>query len=138
MIYITLEQYSMGRDVMFPHEWAIAKPNAIALLALVNAFLMEIAPPFPIVVSSGFRPEALNNVIPSASKTSLHMLGKAVDIEDVHSTFKYFFTPVTNPAHAELLRKHGLFMEHPQFTPDWVHLDCGNRLDRATRTFRPA
>ncbi len=153
MAEITLKDYTTNQGVdraaEFPVEWALAETNAIILLAKVNSFLDDVEKLLGIVlkreVSSGFRPEAVNATTTGASKTSLHMRGKAVDIRDDERIFKNAFQPLFNPEHAQLLRSHGLFMEHPDYTKrkikgkiyEWFHLDDGDRVDRPTRTFVP-
>lgn len=137
MSFITLEQYAMGRDKLYPAEWLIAEPNAVDLLVRVNAFLIQIDWPRGIVVTSGFRPRAINKTVTGAAKSSFHQIGKAVDIADADHIFRNYFNPLENEKHAEILRLHGLFLEHPAYTATWLHFDCGDRADRPTRTFRP-
>lgn len=127
----------MGRDVDFPEEWKIARPNALILIPKVNEILDILGFTGPRVVSSGFRPSAINQKIPNAAKNSLHMIGKAIDIADPDGELKKLLTPITNKDHADLLRRFGVFMEHPDYTPTWVHLDIGQRVDRPSRVFIP-
>jgi hypothetical protein len=142
MIRITLEQYAMGRAVGFQGEWLKAEENAKDLLLRVNSLLEHIGWQEPVVVSSGFRPASINRVTKGAAKGSLHQIGKAIDILDPRNIFRDTFNPLMNKDHAQLLRKYGLFMEHPDYTQNengkWIHLDIGDRVDRPTRTFIPA
>lgn len=137
MKVITLEEYAMGRDEEYKDEWALAEPNAIVLLDRVNGFLQELNFPFDLKVSSGFRPSVINAALAHAAKHSLHIDGKAIDLSDHRGQFKDLFNPRRDIEAANLLRKYGLFMEHPAYTPGWVHLDIGSRPDRPTRVFRP-
>ena len=133
---ITLEQYAMGRDVQFPEEWALAKPSAIMLLDRVNAVLALKFPNMLIEVASGFRPYAINQATPGASKYSHHITGKAIDLKDRDGRLKKILNPLENPADAELLRSLELFMEDPLKTKTWLHLDMGIRPDRPSRIFK--
>jgi uncharacterized protein YcbK (DUF882 family) len=84
------------------------------------------------VVSSGFRPSSINGKIKGAAKKSLHMLGKAIDLADVDG--KLYKAISSKP---ELLKKYGLWLEHKDDTPTWVHLDMSSlRTDREVRIFR--
>ncbi len=83
-------------------------------------------------VSSGFRPSKVNANIKGAAKGSAHMSGKAVDFVDADGKLKALVG--NNP---ELLRELGLFMEHPDNTPTWLHLDYVARIDRPNRIFKP-
>jgi hypothetical protein len=136
--YITLDAYVMGRHKDYEEEWKEAYPKAVELLGKVNALLTEINWPGHVTVSSGFRPAAINRRIRGAAKHSLHRWGMAVDIADPHDVFKEMFKPLTDKQDSGLLRKYGLFMEHPDHTKGWVHLDMGFRLDRPTRVFVPS
>lgn len=107
------------------------KENATTLLEQVILLLeeLEIA---KVKVSSGFRPSAVNAATPGSAKRSLHMTGKAVDLYDpTHSLYDLI------ESKPDLLKKHGLWMEHKDSAPTWVHLDIGTRLDRPIRIFRP-
>src|SRR5205809_1086127 len=97
---------------------------------LINAFLEELFPGVDFDMSSGWRPQQINIKVDGAAKNSLHMLAKAGDLHDREQFLKKNLLPLTNPAHAELLRKYSLFMEHPDYTPTWCHLDWGLRVDR--------
>jgi hypothetical protein len=85
-----------------------------------------------IKISSGFRPSNVNAQIKNAAKKSLHMTGLAVDIEDNGELAK---TIMSKP---ELLAKYKLWLEYPDFTNGWCHLDLSvSRADRAVRVFNP-
>jgi uncharacterized protein YcbK (DUF882 family) len=130
---ITLEAYAMGRDKLYPNDWTDeVKNNAIRLLGIVNEFLNELGIK-EAIVSSGFRPPAINNITTNAAKKSYHMTGLAVDIKD-NSKKDLANLVASRP---DLLRKHGLWMEDKNHTNDWVHLDIGSRTDRPSRVFLP-
>lgn len=107
------------------------KANIKVLLNDVNAFLKEIGVENAIV-SSGFRPSAVNGTIPGAAKKSLHLQGLAIDIKDVDGS-------IAKKAQAkpDIMRKYGIFLENPSFTKGWCHLDKGRRSDRPSRIFNP-
>ena len=84
------------------------------------------------VVSSGFRPTKVNAGIPNAAKSSGHTRGLAVDFADKDGILK-----AKVAKYPEILRELGLFMEHPDATLTWMHLDYIKRSDRPDRLFRP-
>lgn len=107
------------------------RENIVDLVGRVNLLLTELqdAPR----VTSGFRPRKVNAGTKGAAPKSLHMSGKAVDLNDPVGSLK--FKIIMNP---QLLAKYGLWMEHYESTPGWCHLDTGNhRPDRPVRIFRP-
>lgn len=109
------------------------KNNAKVLLDLVNQFLIELGVnPDTLKISSGFRPSKINSSIPNASKKSLHMTGLAIDIEDTNNELDKLIQ-----SRPELLDKYGLWLEHPNSTPGWTHLDKGTRSARQIRIFYP-
>lgn len=85
-----------------------------------------------LVVSSGFRPSGVNAAIKGAAKASGHLRGLAVDFADSNGELK-----AKVRKHPEILRELELFMEHPDATPTWLHLDYIKRSDRPDRLFRP-
>lgn len=135
---ITLKEYAMGREEMAPQEWAAAVPNAEKLLKAVNALLSDLFPEHTFAVSSGFRPSMVNAKIKGAAKKSGHLTGHAIDIKDADGFLKKNLTPATNPDHADRLRALGLFLEDPNATPTWCHLDIKERKDRPSRIFKIA
>ena len=108
------------------------KSNACKLIVQVNAFLSELSWEGSVKVSSGFRPTAVNSTIKHAAKRSLHITGLAIDIADPDGTLDE-----TIKAKPELLEKFGLWLESPDHTPGWTHLDLGTRSARAIRIFLP-
>lgn len=132
-LIIKLDDYLAGRDEEFPKEYTLEIHfNARKLLRAVNALLADLDIAYA-RVSSGWRPPAVNKIIPDSAKKSYHTLGRAVDIRDAYTGN----LAAVIAAHPELLRKYGLFLEEPSRTPGWVHLDNGDRQDRASRVFLP-
>lgn len=129
---ITDKQYFMGRDILYKDALTPEIiQNVHILLPKVNALLADLGIT-DVQVSSGWRPPELNAVTPGASKKSLHMIGKAVDIYDPqHVLYDRIF------ADYNLLLDNGLWMEDKDSTPTWCHLDCGIRTARPVRIFKP-
>ena len=81
-----------------------------------------------IEVSSGWRPLSVNLSTPNAALSSKHMTGEAVDLkDDKDRSFARWCLRNTVPlchqeGRADLLQEIGLWMEQPQWTPTWVHL----------------
>lgn len=71
----------------------------------------------PMVVSSGYRPSAINSVTKGASKTSCHLTCEACDFEDTDRKLVQWCL-----RNMDLLERAGLYMESPINTPTWVHL----------------
>lgn len=112
---ITLEDYLKGRHVQYPDEYsAELEANAVQLLRRVNALLDDIGMLDGIRVSSGFRPREINAAAGGA-RHSKHITCQAIDIADP-------IPKIGRKITRELLRKHGLFMEHPSYTHGWIHL----------------
>jgi hypothetical protein len=134
---ITEQQYWMGRDKKYANELTDdIKRNATELMRRVNALLNDITVLTgmrfdDIVISSGWRPAAINANTKGAAKKSLHMTGRALDIADADHIL---YTLIMK--HVDLLHKHKLWMESMLSAPNWVHLDMSEaRVDRKIRTF---
>jgi hypothetical protein len=81
-------------------------------------------------LNSGWRPPAVNAAVPTASKTSLHMVGLAGDVHDENNRIDTF---LMTPAGQSLLIELGVWLEHPDSTPQWSHWQIvpphsGNRV----------
>lgn len=140
---ITIDMYftdyvtKKDRRKEYPDEFnADVLKNAQALLDKINAFLTEIGITSA-QVTSGWRPESVNNKVTNASKKSYHMLGMAVDILD-NKNQDLAKLVANSPV---LLKKYGLWMEDMKATKgkntNWCHIDCGTRSDRPSRVFIP-
>lgn len=110
--------------------------NAQKLLKQVNQLLNDLGIE-EAVVTSGWRPAILNATVKNAAKQSYHMTGNAVDILDNKNQDLGKLVQ----SRPDLLKKYNLWLENPQNTQghntNWMHLDCGNRLDRPGRQFNP-
>lgn len=78
------------------------------------------------LLTSGFRPKAVNDATPGAAKASLHMTGQACDIEDNDRELALF---CLDDLHR--LEAIGLWLENPRYTrvhrgngvwASWLHL----------------
>lgn len=129
---ITLTQYWMGRDKKHPPGNHI-RENATDLLHKVNALLDEAGAAgvkltrmdqvTGTLVSSGYRPSAINERTKNAAKRSTHLTGHAVDIQDDQNQSLARFCL----KNLDLLSRLGLWMEDPRWTfsdrgDHWVHL----------------
>lgn len=113
---ITLEDYLMGRDQAHPDAYTDdVRLNAEELLSRVNKLLLELGA-IKVKVSSGWRPEAINNTVGGAKKSN-HITGSAIDIYD---PMKMLARSILR--NKELLETLDLYMEEPGSTPGWVHL----------------
>lgn len=137
---ITLFDFFMGRDVAFrnlltPELRANAAKTVRAaqdLLVLAKGAGQVLHPNKDFgMVRSGWRPPAINAATTNASPTSHHMKCLAIDLEDNgHALAKWC------QANADtVLKDLGLYLEHPDFTPTWCHVQLvpprsGNRIFR--------
>ncbi len=82
------------------------------------------------VVSSGFRTRTSNKEVGGAP-SSAHLTGQAVDLEDKTGSLKRAILH-----DAGLLGRFDLYMEHPDSTPTWCHLQS-RKTASGSRIFRP-
>lgn len=129
---ITLQEYYMGRDLEYPEEFESSgvADNARFLLHQVNGLLKSLDIE-GVEVRSGWRPKDINAKVGGSSR-SYHLVGRAIDIADPLGGLGIILSQ--NP---EKLRAHQLWLEDPQKTKTWVHLDNGMRRDRESRIFLP-
>ena len=137
---ITLQQYWMGRDRRYGTELTPEiTGNAVVLLERVNQVLARAAEDHvqpaldngtSTVVASGWRPKSVNDATANGGKTSKHIIGCAIDLRDAVPDRPLARWCLRN---RKLLEEVGLWMEDPQWTPSWVHLQSippgsGNRV----------
>lgn len=125
---ITLKDYWMGRDKQFPADFTPeVRANGAITVDLVNALLAEaeadgVVPGVDSVtksaVGSGWRPPAVNAGVANAAKKSTHQTADACDVRD-NKDRGFARWCLRNLA---VLERIGLWMEDPQWTPTWVHL----------------
>lgn len=140
---ITLTEYFMGRDRTHERECSPEiRGNAALTVARVNLLLARaeadgVGPGVDEVtstaVASGWRPPAINSRTQNSATGSRHLVAKACDLQD---------TPGRELArwclrNLEALAEIGLWMEDPQWTPDWVHLQT-EPPGSGRRVYRPS
>jgi len=79
-------------------------------------------------IASGWRPKAVNAVVPNAAKFSRHMTCEAIDLADPDGDLDNWC--MNNTLN---LQRLGLFLEHPSMTKGWCHVQIiapksGNRV----------
>lgn len=120
--------YWMGRDASHPRDLTEdIRANAAELLGRVNLLLAwayndHVTPALDAStgthVASGWRPPAINDATAHAAKQSRHLTGEAIDLRD-NGTRDLARWCMNN---LDALEEIGLWMEDPQWTPTWVHL----------------
>lgn len=110
---ISMEEILMGR-AKFEELDPQLMLNGYALLKAVNLFRTEYG--IPMIVTSGYRPDAINKEAKGANN-SAHKLLEACDFKDEDG--KLFEFIKKDPA---ILDRCGLWMEDPRWTSNWVHL----------------
>jgi hypothetical protein len=118
---ITVEDYLMGRDKADPLDMLQAR-NMADLLSRVNHLLASIG--LETKVTSGYRPSRINKTVGGA-KMSTHTVCAGIDLADADGRLGLLLK--RNP---KLLNDHGLWLENPDHTPGWVHLDTKKRTNR--------
>lgn len=115
-IVITLSDYYMGRDLLYPDELDPEKcANARLTVSRANAMLACAG--LVRVVNSGWRPRQINARIPSASARSKHMSCQAIDLADDDGCLDRWCMD-----NLRVLARIGLWLEHPRATPGWCHV----------------
>lgn len=137
---ITLTDFLMGRREQYPLSYSPdIEREALRTIALVSQLLTEAQaagvtlernPRTGSLVSSGWRPPAVNASTPNAAVRSLHMTGRALDVYDPDGDLDEWL--MTDAGQAAL-KRIGLWLEHPAATKGWSHLQTvaprsGNRV----------
>lgn len=115
---ITVKEYLMNRDKEFPLDMLQAQ-NMAELLSKVNYLFGRLN--LHAVVSSGYRPSAINKKIGGA-KLSTHTVCAGIDLAD-----KDGMIAAKMLDNVDLLKEIGLYLENPKETIGWVHLDTKTR-----------
>jgi hypothetical protein len=123
---ILVSEYLMGRDEEYPLSEEMYK-NTTELVKTVNCLLRELGIK-RWKINSGYRPGKYNEEA-GGSTRSAHLTCEAVDLADPDGELKGRITEA-------LLVKYDLYMEHPNSTPTWCHLQ--SRPTRSgRRIFKP-
>lgn len=129
---ISKSEILMGRDKQFPTDYTQeVSDNIDKLLIPLNKF-RELYN-HPMVVSSGWRPPSINKKIGGASHSN-HCIGLACDFKDSDGSLAKFALELDKQGK---LKELGLWLENPEKTKGWVHLDIKNRGDRKSNIFNP-
>lgn len=133
MAKFSAKEYYMGRDKTHKAELTPdIEANVSNFIAIVNKLFLELGHTTPAYISSGWRPSSLNSKVKGAAQKSYHTLGMAIDIKDPDGELYKLVT-----SRPDLLRKYGLWVEHRESSPSWLHIDIGTRSDRPSRIFKP-
>lgn len=127
---ITLADYFMGRDhgefsdeltdaMRRSAEQTVKRVNSFLDMAAACGVTLDINPSTGTLVSSGWRPLAVNKSIPAAAPKSKHMSCEACDIYDPDGDLDDWAMGSDGQA---ALMKCGLWLEHPSATKGWSHL----------------
>lgn len=122
---ITREEILQGRDKEYPLSPTL-EYNLGQLFHAINCVRRTFGK--PMVVSSGYRPGKYN-VAAHGAPSSAHLTCEAIDIADPSGEVDAWCL-----AHLPLLETLGLWLESPDHTPGWCHLDI---RPRAVRVFIP-
>lgn len=122
----------MGRDITHKDEYTdtISK-NIDTLLIALNKFREAYGK--PMTVNSGWRDKASNKAAGGASNSN-HLHGLACDFKDPDGAIDAFAVECDDNGK---LKEWGLWLEHPDSTKGWCHLDIKDRGDRESNIFRP-
>jgi hypothetical protein len=123
---ITASEVLMGRHIAHPLSQDL-KLNLDGLLNALNALRRAYGKPMR--VTSGYRPAPFNKAA-GGTKLSNHMVCLACDFADPDGALDAWCM-----ANLHELEKAGLWLEHPDATPGWCHLQAvpprsGNRVFR--------
>lgn len=127
MLQFDRRDYFMGRDKAYPDDLTpeidanaditIERANRLLTDAQADGVVLEKSPKTSSIVTSGWRPPAVNRNVPGAAPRSKHMTGQAVDIFDPEGDLDNWAMN-----HLERLEAVGLWLEHPSATKNWCHL----------------
>ena len=122
---ITPKDYLMGRDKIYP----ISKEQALAmadLLARINHLFATLK--INAHITSGYRPGHFNKAAGGAARSG-HLVCQAIDVADPQGELAELFKN-----NLKLLEEYGLWLEDPEHTLGWLHLDT---KERKNRIFKP-
>lgn len=126
---ISLTDFLMGRREQHPLSYSPGiEREALRTIELANQVLnaaqaagvtLERNPRTGSLVSSGWRPPAVNEATPGAAVRSLHMTGQAIDLYDPDGDLDDW---LMSDAGQTALAQVGMWLEHPAATKGWCHL----------------
>lgn len=124
---VTLREFLMGRQASYPLSYQLWH-NTTELLSAVNYLRALCGLEF--IVSSGYRPGHYNTRAGGA-KNSAHITCEAIDIRDPGGVIGEWCID-----NVKELERVGLYLESPNHTPGWVHLQTRSPASGA-RIFIP-
>jgi hypothetical protein len=134
---ISIADYFMGRDKIYASDLTTQiQENAAETVRRANLlmgfFYLQNPKAHRRGVNSGWRPPAINGATKGAATKSNHMIGKAIDMGDDDEELDNW---CMSPAGQKCLTDIGLWLEHPESTPRWCHIQIvppasGNRVFR--------
>ena len=134
---ITIADYFMGRDADFPEELTPQiRANAAVTVercnTLLEAYGIATADRRARKLNSGWRPLAINQRVRGSAMRSKHLTGEACDLDDFDGSLDRWCASAAGLA---ALDRIGLWLEHPDSTPTWTHVQItpprsGNRVFR--------
>jgi hypothetical protein len=112
---ISKKTYFGNKDKKFANDLTVeVTENVTKLLIAVDKFLANYTK--PVIISSGWRPKSYNAQIGGATSSN-HITGLAIDLKDTDNRlFEYVLQNL------ELAKELGLYFEHKNWTPTWVHI----------------
>lgn len=125
-MFITPQEVLMGRDAEYPLTPEL-RANLDKLLIALNKLRAYWGK--PLIVTSGYRPGKYNKAAGGAEH-SPHLTCEACDFRDTDGSLDEFLT-----RHSGILRDCGLYLEHPDNTPGWTHVQI-RRPGSGTLVFR--
>lgn len=111
--YFTREEYTKGRDKDYPLS-AEQEANMDKLLKTLDQFREAYGK--ALVISSGYRPAAVNASVGGAKKSN-HIMCLAVDFVDKDGSLDEWCLQ-----NLDVLERLGLYLESPLHTPNWCHV----------------
>lgn len=125
---ITIDQYLMGRDREHGHllsvelrtnaHRTVEVANKLLVLAKTAGVSLEASPRTGSIVTSGWRPPAINAATLGAATRSLHMQCLAIDLYDPDGDLDQWCLECEQT----VLKDLGLWHEHPAATKGWCHV----------------
>lgn len=116
---ISKDELLKGRDHQYPDEYTeTVSDNLDQLLVPMNQIRAAWAN--PMIVTSGWRPLAINEATPGAAAHSKHMEGLACDIADTNGELWAWVLQ-----NLDLMQRLGIYLEDRRWTPTWVHFQLG-------------
>lgn len=133
--HITLTDYWMGREKLYADSLTDtivdnANETVRRANALLSVFYRECSPVATRKCNSGWRPRAVNMGVPGSALRSKHITAQAIDLSDDDKALSKFCMSATGKLWLSTI---GLWMEHPNATPRWCHVQTvapgsGNRV----------